>query len=250
MTEFFLFVLCLCVFSWNLFAQTKTELEILADKIKLGSVEEKRDALYRLRAMETVKASRIAIPALQDSAEIVRATATHSILEIPSDEAANLLLPLLNEKKSAYIREETAYALGKTLSKLAVNELLRLLNKDKSAEVRAACAVALGEIGDEIATESLIKALRNKNEFVQRCSARALGQIRAKQAVSPLIEILRNPKSYDDVKRESAWALGEIGDASATQILTENQTSSHYLLAKICTESLKKIAEGQVLRSK
>src|SRR5256885_9009410 len=50
-----------------------------AKAIKSGSVEEKREALFQIRNLRSEEASRIALPALKDSSQIVRATATSSV---------------------------------------------------------------------------------------------------------------------------------------------------------------------------
>ena len=75
------------------------------------NVERKRDALLELRNYRTATASRIAVPALKDSSDIVRATAAASAVFLPSDEAARHLLPLLADKKP-FVRREAAFALG------------------------------------------------------------------------------------------------------------------------------------------
>ncbi len=192
----------------NIFAQ-QTDFELLAKQIKNGTIEEKRDALYRIRNLNTADASRIAVPALNDLAEIVRATATHSILALANEEAAQILLPLLKDK-FAYVRKETAYALGKTRSKLAADSLILLLQKDKSDEVRGACAFALGLIADVKAFDALVKSLSRKNDFIQRSAARSLGQIGDKRAIQVLEKIANDPKRHDDVKREAAESLKNL----------------------------------------
>jgi HEAT repeat protein len=206
---YFSFLLLFFVFFVGINFAQQNQLETLENQIKNGSVEEKRSALYQIRNLETIESARLAVFALQDSSEIVRATATHSILAIPSDESANILLPMLKDK-SEYVREETAYALGKTHSKLATDSLILLLQKDKSDEVRGACAFALGLIADEKAFDILVKSLKEKNLFIQRSSARSLGQIGDKRAIPYLEKILQDSKRHDDVKRESRWSLEKL----------------------------------------
>jgi HEAT repeat protein len=183
--------------------------EIYTEKLRNGTIEEKRNTLYSLRNLSSEPASRIAVIALKDSSEIIRATATHSILSLSSDEAYELLLPLLNEK-AAFVRKETAYALGKTRNIKGTESLLKILQKDKDIEVRGAAAFALGLIGDAKAVDFLVVALKNKNLFVQRSAARSLGQIGHQRGLSPLESKLLDPKIDDDVRREVTWAILEI----------------------------------------
>lgn len=190
----------LVCFAVNMFGQDFTT---LAEKIRNGSSEEKRDALFQLRNMETPEASRIAIPALQDSNEIVRVTAAYSVIYLPSDEAAQTLLPLLKDK-SFFVRKETAFALGKTKNSSAVQPLLEILQKDKIPEVKTAAVIALGEIGEVSAIDSLLKLLQkksNENEnFLRRSVVRSIGQIAQVQQVQANYVVTPEstlPEKYD-----------------------------------------------------
>jgi HEAT repeat protein len=177
----FLFALYIVItlFVINVFPQ-QSEIDFLAQKITRGSDEQKRDALAQIRNLKSAEASKIAAAALNDSSEIVRATAAAAVIFIPKDEAAKILIPLLADKKPL-VRREAAYALGKVGDSLAVNPLLQTLQTDKVTEVRGAAVVALGEIGDVAAISELVKILRRKpqsnEEFQRRSAARAIGQI-------------------------------------------------------------------------
>src|SRR5207237_2848833 len=110
--------LCAFFLSSNVLkAQTLTDAEIRqqAEQLQTGDTEAKRTALHKLRAAKNENASRVATAGLDDKAEIVRATAPFSVLALPPDEAVENLLPGLKDK-SAYVRRETAYALGVTRS--------------------------------------------------------------------------------------------------------------------------------------
>jgi HEAT repeat protein len=260
-------ILCVfCAFAGSSFAQTT---ESLADAVRSGTTEIKRDALLQIRNLQSAEASRLAIPALQDSSEIIRATAAFSVIFLPKQEAAQILLPLLNDK-SELVRRETAYALGKVADLSATDSLIDIFRKDKIAEVRNASVVALGEIGDVKALDILTGVLQKKpietDDFLRRSAARSIGQIAQitqlsetqtaepkqknlsesfpafRAALSVLIKVLQNPKESQDAKREAAFALGEIGDASAIPALQANSSSEDYYLAEICKEALKKIS--------
>ena len=274
---FFVFLACFAVSSS---AQT---LENFGEQIRSGSTEQKRSALFELRNRQTEEASRIALPALKDSDEIVRATAAFSVIFLPRTEAFNALAPNLQDK-SEIVRRETAYALGKVQEPAAINPLIQTFQKDKSIEVKNAAVVALGEIGDASAIDFLTQTLQQKpsdaNEFLRRSAARAIGQIAQiiqirqaytvtpesflpekykfftlekyrnlsalfpefRRAVPVLAQILQNPKETDDTKRETAFALGAVGDASALAVLETGVNSKDYYLAEICWESIKKLA--------
>jgi HEAT repeat protein len=275
-----IFLCAFCVPAGQVFAQT---LENLAGQIRSGSTEQKRSALFELRNRQTEAASRTAVPALKDSAEIVRATAAFSVIFLPKDEAFTALAPNLQDK-SEIVRRETAYALGKIQNSAAINPLIQTFQKDKSTEVKNACVVALGEIGEASAVDFLTQILQSKpteaDEFLHRSAARSVGQIAQliqirqaytvtpesflpdqfklftlekyrnlsarfaefRRAVSVLTQILQNAKEADDTKRETAFALGTIGDPSALAVLQTGANSKDYYLAEICKESIKKLA--------
>lgn len=264
-------------------------LEILAQMINRGNTEQKRDALFQIRNIKTPEASLIAVPALRDSAEIIRATAAYSVIFLPPNEAVQALLPNLRDK-SVLVRRETAYALGEVKSANATNPLLQILQGDKDLQVREAAAVSMGKVGDVSAVEALVKILsqrqRDNEEFLRRASARSIGQIaqiiqtnqtnvRTPESFSPeinpeiqipnylylnkefpvfltaaavLIKTLQNPREAADVKRETAFALGEIGNETAIPILRSNLNSEDYYLAKISEEALKKLLFIETLR--
>lgn len=188
------------------FASAQSEADWTATKtfwerqISLGSNEQKRGALFQIRNYQTAQASRIAVPALRDKSEIVRATAAFSVIFLSKDEALNNLLPLLKDKKKI-VRREAAYALGKIANPQAINPLIQTFQKDKISDVKNASIVALGEIGDASAIDALIAILQRRpkkenppDEFLRRSAARSIGQI-AQIIETDKIEVL-TPESF------------------------------------------------------
>src|SRR5215207_64827 len=140
-----------CGFAGSSFGQT---LDDLAAQVRSGNAEQKRSALFEIRNRRQQETSRIAVPALRDKDEIVRASAAFAVIFLPRDEAFNALVPNLQDK-SEIVRRETAYALGKVQNPAAINPLFQIFQKDKSTEVKNAAVVALGEIGDASAIDFL-----------------------------------------------------------------------------------------------
>src|SRR5260370_15425419 len=96
-------------------ALTPIQRAIERERQRLSSVEieDRRDALMRLGKMKRPEASRVAANGLTDPAPLVRVTVAHALLSLPADEAARLLIPLLQDKQE-FVRRETAYVLGET----------------------------------------------------------------------------------------------------------------------------------------
>lgn len=167
----------LYIFAVNAFSQ---DLESLDRAIHSGNSEQKRTALYEIKKIGSEAASRIAIPALNDSDVMVRSTAASAVIYLPRDEATNALLPLLNDKQE-FVRREAAYALGDLGSTKATTKLVERLEKDRILEVRTAAAVALGRIGDPFGLHALTAILRTRpkedDEFLRRSAARSIGQV-------------------------------------------------------------------------
>ncbi len=194
----FIFLCVICCFVGNTFAQS--DFATFTEIIENGNTEQKRDALYQIRNLETETASRIAIPALKDLSEIVRATAAFSVIYLPKDEALQVLLPQLSDKKEL-VRREAAYALGKVRNPQAISDLFLVFQKDKIAEVKNAAIVAVGEIGDVSAVDFLTQILQKKpkkeneaDDFLRRSAARSIGQI-AQIVQTGKIEVL-TPKDF------------------------------------------------------
>jgi HEAT repeat protein len=154
--------------------------EALSQKIEHGNTEQKRDALFEIRNLRTAEASCLALPALKDGSEMVRATAAASVVFLPENEAVQALIPLLGDK-AEFVRREAAYALGLVGSGLATPALLKLLQNEKVMEVRTATSVALGGTGDPAAVPQLVSTFKDRpteeNEFLRRSAARSIGQI-------------------------------------------------------------------------
>ena len=159
------------------------------------------------------------------------------------------------------MRQQAAYALGQTHSRLAVAALVERLS-DKQDSVRAAATVALGQIGDATAvtrwrryldpqveipqSKKSQKSKREKNVFVLRAAAHSLGQIGNRAGVPALLAVLQDEKAEDDVRREAAASLGLIGDASAVPALRAAAESAHDpYLAEAAHEAIKKISRSQ-----
>jgi HEAT repeat protein len=240
---------------------TPVQLEIEKQRQRLSSadVEERRDALVQLRALHHPQASRVAQGSLSDLSPIVRATAAGSVIWLPADEGAASLISLLSDKDE-FVRQQTAYALGQTRSRVGVASLVDRLS-DKKDSVRGAAAVALGEIGDAAAvgplaallmpsstaaqTKKSKKTKPERNPFVLRASAHSLGQIADRAALPALITVLQDSTAEDDVRRETAWALGNIGYPAALPSLQAATSAADPYLADIANVAVKKILKAQ-----
>lgn len=245
-------------------ASLQQQIDIQRRRLSSADVEERRCAVMSLGWIKRADSSRAAVAALSDSAAIVRATAARAVLSLSSDEAATVLLPLLKDRDE-FVRQETAYSLGETRSRMATTPLLTILEEEKKDSVRGAAVVALGLIGDETAVLPLSEILnirirasgllnkvrrkkRNENEFIRRAAARSLGQIGSRAAVPSLITVLEDERAPDDVRREAAYSLGLIGDQAAVAPLRAVMTARDPYLSRIANDALDKITRAEAKR--
>jgi HEAT repeat protein len=219
-------------------------------RLKSSDVEVRRDAVLRLGAMNRGSSSRAAATALNDSSEIVRATAVRAVLALAPSESVPLILPLLNDKRD-FVRREAAFALGQTRSPLAASALLNALRADKIGAVRGAAAVSLGLIADPAAVDGLLSVLSGRgnkkgesDEFVLRSTIRALGSIKSHAAVGPLSAILADAKATGDLRREAATALGRIGGPESINALRSVLADPDPYVSAIAYEALKKTGQA------
>lgn len=265
-------------FALNSFAQS---FETLAEQINRGSTEQKRSALFLIRNLESAEASRAAIPALRDPEIIVRATAAFSVIFLPEDEAARVLLPLLNDKSELVRREAAYALgeVGSPSAVIPLLRVLQK-DKILEVRGAAAVALGqIGDVSAIYAlTQILLRKPRSEDEFIRRSAAKSIGQIadslqnrRLNDCFPPipdsqepksfqtchsdlteaipiflkardiLIRVLQNPREAQDVKREAAFALGEIGNSSAIPILQANFNNPDYYLAEISKKAVRKI---------
>lgn len=233
------------------------EIEKQRERLSAPEVEERRDALMRLAALRHPDASRAAVSALNDPSPIVRVTAATAVLLLPADESAAALIPLLKDKDE-FVRQEVAYALGRTGNSSAVEPLIERLLQDKKSGVRGAAAVALGQIRNDTAVATLTQVLSaqiemagvgkakrkgiEENVFVLRAAAKSLGQIGSARALPALLGALKNEKAPADVRREAATSLGMIGDPAAAPALREALAAEDAYLSQAANEALLKIA--------
>jgi HEAT repeat protein len=250
----FLFLtLTVCAQSTRDLTPLEIQIQKQQERLSSGDEEERRDALMRLAALRRPAASRVALPALNDSSAKVRVMAAKAILSLDADESAAALLPLLNDKDE-FVRREVAYTLGATRSRTATTALSDRLLSDKEAGVRGAAAVALGQIADEAGVIALAGVLapqlsapakgkrkREDNEFVLRAAAGALGQIKSRAGVPALLAVVNNERSVADVRREAVRSLGLIGDPAAIPALQSVALSEDPFLSQLAYESLRKL---------
>ena len=221
------------------------QIERERQRLSSSDIEERRDALMKLRSMNHALAARAAVASLNDPEPAVRVTAAHALRALPGDEAVALLAPLTTEKLE-FVRREAASALGDTQRRAAIPTLSTML-ADKEPSVRAAAAIALGKIGDETAVPALVQVLSGTNkkkredEFVMRAAADSLGEIKSRAGSLVLITILSDEAAPVDLRRAAARSLGLIGDPAAKPALQAASGAADPYLTEAARAALRRL---------
>jgi len=199
------------------------------------------------------EAAQMLLPLLQDKSVLVRKEAAYALGKTRSPQAARPLLETLRRDKIQEVRDAAAVALGETGDAAAIDALTQILQRRPRAEeefFRRAAARSIGQIAQIIQTNEnqtitpenfLPDQLKETIKPIYKNLAAAFPPFRA--ALPVLIQALENPREFDDVKREAAFALGTIGDESAIPILRASANDKDYYLAEISREALEKLSK-------
>ena len=115
-----------------------------------------------------------------------------------------------------YVRHRAMRQLGKQ-GKVAIAPLKQVINRSKSITARRNAVWALTRINTPAARKATLPALTDDDSSVQQAAVHAVGIHRDSTAVSKLIPLLKSKSQH--LRRETATALGCIGDQSAVPAL-------------------------------
>ncbi len=140
--------------------------------------------------------------------------------------ALSKLRDLLNSKDPKE-RLMAARGLSEASGGQAVSILLAKLKQETDADIKSRIIFALGNVGSgltshqekQLIVTQLIREMENNTGPVQVAAIRALAKIRLKSATEPLLKQLRLWTSIASLNQEIIWALGEIKDTRAVEIL-------------------------------
>lgn len=274
----FLFVISLCLagdaFSQNLEALTEQinrgnseqKRSALAVIRNLESPQASRVAVPALRDSDIIvrataafsviylpedEALQVLLPLLQDRAELVRREAAYALGRVGNPAAVNPLLQIIQRDKIFEVRGAAVVALGQIGDVSAVDALTQILRRrpqEREEFIRRSAAKSIGQIAQilqygyfEVNTPKGFLNEKNKNlenpQYPNLIEAFPVFL----NANDVLIQTLQNPREFQDVKREAAFALGAVGSKSSLPVLQSSLNNSDYYLAEISKESIRKI---------
>ncbi len=153
------------------------------------------------------------------------------------------------QSKEAVVRATAARRLGELQAVNALTLLTRALT-DPSAQVRQEAARALGRLHRSEAVPALLTALKkDSDKNVRFYAAWALGEIKDPRAVDVLLQALNDPEWT--VRNQAAWALHELHDERLVPKLVQLFMSRHtdsrelvWLLRRLSRNNLKVLSQA------
>ncbi len=117
-----------------------------------------------------------------------------------------------------------------------------------SASRRGVAIAGLGQKATPRVLEILIKTQEYSNRTELEALPVALGRLKDRRAVSPLIELMRTSRD-SELRTWVAYALGQIGDARAFEVLAEGlQNDANDLeLRKTCAQALGALKDSRAV---
>ena len=235
-----------------------------------------KETAYHLRAAAAEALQRIGAPAVESVCRILsegdsdaRRRAAQTLGEIGDLRAVEALCRAAQEEYEAVSRSE-AQASGRREGESVARE--------SGVPVRRAIIGALGRLGDARALPLLLRALRDKNDWVQKDAVEglsrlgapaldslvsalqdpdyrvrlgavtALGKLGDEKAVAPLLALFEDPNDY--VREAVVDALGVLGDMRAVDLLLRAMQDSDPILRDHAAAALAQVGEGDRIARK
>jgi HEAT repeat protein len=165
---------------------------------------------------------------LAEASVSLRGQITFILGRIGDNRALPALIEMLRRDDNAYVRRNSAEALGKIKDGQAIDTLVFALS-DEDGGVRQRSAWALGELADPWAVYNLIDCLgEEKEERVKSTVVNSLGKLQSLEATQILLSELKSEVDQE-YKDTIVTSLGQIGDIEALPKLTKylNQLKSN-----------------------
>lgn len=155
---------------------------------------------------------------LHDPEISVRVSAAQALGMIGLDSGEESLLLAVDSGQAIVVRIEAIRALGSVHTRKSTDALTAAL-KDESAEVRLAALESLARRGNPEAAGAVRELVNDKNAVVAEKACWTLGELRDKSSL-PLLTTTLRTGATNQIRLQSALALGRIGDPESLEALS------------------------------
>ncbi len=248
-------------------SRTPAEVRAVLEKLHSSNVNERADAMMKLRFMkgDMAPAIPVLIQMLGTDAKFPVARLLISSLSPRTrscssectfgGEAAETLacigrtsdeLPGLLKDRKWQVRANAARALGGLKDVRAIDPLMSFLaDTNEHPVVRGNAALALALMGAVPAVDPLIPLLKDKDHRVRGAAASALGDLRDPRALQPLIAALGDENAF--VRRAVVGGLGGIGGPSVLDPLVRALRDPDRQVREVTASALGRLKEPRAV---
>jgi HEAT repeat protein len=195
------------------------------------------------------------VEAAKDKSPLVRGAAIEALVSIGGEQTVPTFIKLLSKPQDFFDRRHTLEALGDLRDPKAIPALWACYENADNTQVFKV-AESLLMLGDTKIIPDLLylvgkhtRFYPNQEFFSEKCDCSTainlLGTYKVNAAVAGLIEAL--DCNYGPVREDAAWALGEIGDPTASRPLLAAMTRKRSLVVDKAIEALGKIGDPEII---
>jgi HEAT repeat protein len=219
----------------------QASVDLFIENLKNENESIRRGAAMALGTADDKKAVEPLIQSLQDSDSLVRAESATSLGKINNASAVEPLIQALKDD-DWQVQVSVRMALVK-IGEDGTTSLIKALDDDNNS-IKWGAALALGGIRDPRAIEPLIAAFQKSDHDVRQTIGSALVSINKTCAVEPFLQILQDENASDEMRSDSAMALGKMGDERAIgallQAMSDKESNELRLSAAKALKIIKK----------
>lgn len=204
----------------------------------LGSVEDRREGIYALKAEPNPEnVARIRMR-LDDRDAAVRAASLYALVDLGVADACDLAIRGLSDP-DGFVRRTAAHQLVKLADPAAVPALGERVMEDEDAGVRKEAAAALGAIGSADAVDHLVFALEDPMSEVRLEATKGLARGAPEAAVDALVSMVLQDPEWE-IRVQAAMALARSGREDVVPILREAANDPNELVRAAVIEALER----------
>lgn len=224
-------VLLLCIAAYACGVPARPSLDELAGRVQQGDAEavelllghlgrggdpSERARVYGILLKVPAGATAPLVEALDAADPVRREHALALAANLRLEGAADAALRALRDRTFAR-RYVAAWTLGELGATSAATDLVEVLAQGDQLAAREA-ARALVKLGPE-AVPALLAALPRQEPVAAGYAVRSLGELGDARAAPALLTILEQPLTPPELRADTAWALGKLGNPAAGEAL-------------------------------
>lgn len=138
------------------------------------------------------------------------------------------------QNQNPAVREDMVKVARNANDPEVIKALITTLN-DPAPGIRIEAIESLAHLGASDAVPAIVERLSDEDDLVQRAAVDALGKLADPRGASPLVTFIEQREPTGRVPLNAIWALGNIGDGAALDVLARLRNNSDpYVIYNAC----------------